>query len=308
MKLKDLVCPKCEKRGLVLFSDAEEPIFEVLLVCALDHNTCGTGVAIIDTNISPLEWIQRILDCFPRSGEPIKVNKDEKESVILGFSYRGKSYDQMKTILSCSKVNQKGIRETWYLVELSDGMALIQQREDITLETSSQPETWLLIEIKKGETPSVEEDVSPGRVNYATSGYRIIYEIEDLFRSLISNKFANRDELFKAITIERKGQQQTLYKILLQRKEQEESESYTPLTGGSLIDYMDWSEWIDLFRLKFADLFPRKEGLRNRFITMLDESKVIRNKVAHMRPVTLQDIELLRKTKQNIKDITSNQP
>jgi len=310
MELKDLVCSECNKKGgLLLFApDIEEVVSNVMLLCMEGGNcdSCGIGKTIVDDNSSPVEWVQRIINYFPVSGESIKVNKDEKEPVILGFSYRGKSYDQIKTIFSCSRVNQEGVRETWYLISLSDGMALIQQREDITLETDSQPETWLLIEIETGKTPSIKKDIVPSRpINYVLPAYRILYEVEGLFRSLISNRFTDGDSFFRTVTIERAGQQQTLYNISSQRKQQEGSESYTPLKGVSLIDYIDWSEWIDLFRQKWVNLFPNKEGLRNRFITMLDECKAVRNKVAHMRPVTLQDIELLRKTRQNIKDLIS---
>jgi hypothetical protein len=191
-------------------------------------------------------------------------------------------------------------------------MALIYQREDIALSMDSQPESWLLIEIEEGKTPYTKGNHTYPSAkkmgHYAMSAYMITYEIEHLFREIVSGKFPDIDNLLNNITVQKLlNQKELLYEALRRKRDTEKSK----LLDGSLssdlqlIDYMDWNDWIILFKEKWSDFFPfnnQPEAMKS-FIRILEQTQPIRNKVAHMREVTSQDIESLRRTRDTIKSL-----
>ena len=313
--IEDIVCPECQQKGSLLIfgihesDDNIEICSEVDLVCTNDIGDiggCGMGMSIIDDESSPIDWVQRIAKYFPKSKDPIEVNKDENEPIILGFSYNGKNYDPIRTVFSCNQV-EENISKTWYVLELSDGRALIQQIEDFNLTLGSQPEKWFLIELREGKTPYSKADIKHNiSINYATPAYRILWEIENAFREIITNKFPDSDNLLKTITVSKPdGRRETLYDNLSRKKGTEESRLLIISQAQQMeqIDYMDWSDWITLFDDKARDLFsqfPNIGEAKKTIIRIIEEIQPIRNKIAHMRGVTMGDIDALRKAREKV--------
>jgi len=321
MALKSFRCPDCDGGEIQLVAETAsdsgniESVWNVQAVCVsgFGNKGCGWGDSIVDAFQSPVDCVKDLVATFsPTKGDPIIAEPDGEKQVVKSFDYNNKHYE-CKTTFLCSIPNRSGYRITWYLVVFSGGEALLQRRENISIE--SELDTWLLAEINENvETPRPSKQIPPGQIDslrYIVSGYRILYEIENIFRDLVLQKFPDIEKLFKEIQVSKPPDngKEILYDTLLRKKGIEESRLLiaSPQDLIQLIDYMDWGDWITLFDRKwngfFGDRFSNQYVAKESFINILKEIQPIRNKVAHMRDVTVNDIELLRRAREKVKSL-----
>ena len=299
MALKPFRCSSCGEGPMQLFAHVGDDIvaiWDVQLVCntGRENQGCGNGDFVIDSGQSPVDCVKDLVTLyFPQKGEPLRVEKDEKEPDIISFNYRNTNYGDCKTIFSCSipDSNDSNWRVTWYWVKFEKGEALLQHRQNII---ESEPDIWLLADISMDAV--IPPPLSPGHilvsqesgsVKYAVMAYRILYEIENLLRRIIITVFPNNkiEEVLKNTACGSKDKNESVFDRVSQRKKQEQS-IFLSQKNVSLIEYIDWQEYIEIFRQNKDDFFsgfPNRQEAMKRFISKLEETQSVRHKIAHMR-------------------------
>jgi len=261
------------------------------------------GATLIDVETTPVEWIKNIVNCLPKTGAPITVVRDENESVILGFSYEGNDYECINTKLSCTLLDpvDRKRRITYYQVETTTGEALIIHIKNLR-DFTEEPESWMLYDIMGSSTVSASLGKKQDNTVFA---YRIVFEIENMLRKIVSSKFPDTDTLFKSIDVTFNDKKKSLYETLKKKKDIEAAkllaEPNTPL-----IEYMDWSNWIEIFeqqhKILFSNFSNSFEAMKS-FKNYLEQIQPVRNKVAHMREVEIEDIKTLRQAGKRIQQL-----
>ncbi len=336
MALKGFKCPNCGgspmQIGANYGSENKEPqiLSDIQLFCYHRNVGCGYGdTFILNIEDSPVDCVLRLIQSyFSSKGEPI-VPPDKEEPIIHSFDYKGKNYGECITKFSCTmpEPGNSNYRITWYLVEFPHGEALLQHRENILIQT--EPDSWLLVDIdtddiifgpedEDGLTPVIGErprqkgslpshSIEP--VKYAIDAYKILYEIEQLLRELITTTFPDNelDEMLKGVTFSSDGnKRESVYDRVSRRKETEQSKGLS--RGAPLIEYIDWGEYITVFRKEWNVLSHNKwshdEEAKKGFIAKLEEAQLSRQKVAHMRSgITRDDIDLLKRAKETVQKL-----
>ncbi len=340
MALKGFTCPICGGSPMQIAANygnenkESQVLSDIELFCYHRNEGCGYGSSAINIEDSPVDCVLDLIESyFPSKGDDgIKVEPDKEEPIIHSFDYKGKHYGECKTTFSCSipEPGNSEYRITWYLVEFPRGKALLKHMENSSKQ--AEPDTWQLvdidIDIEKeyifgpedetgvctaiGEQPRPKEflpshSIEP--VRYAIDAYKILYEVENLLRDLITTTFpANElEEMLKRVTFSGDGnKRESVYDRVSRRKETEQSKDLS--RGSPLIEYIDWGEYIEVFRQKWDVLsrnkWPNNEEAKKGFIAKLEAAQLSRQKVAHMRSgITRDDIDLLRKAKETVQKL-----
>lgn len=324
MNISNLKCPGCGRYGttIVVGSHAQSDAqFEGLgidlslyieLACP-----CGYGQIIVDVDTSPLEWIQNMFAYLSQVGELAKVKIDEETGNLLAFSYKNKHYEIAKTILSYSvpKPELPEYRNTFYLVEFQGGDALLKKEQGVPTDSNQQTViVWFIIDhnVKPGtpiphKLPARKLSSAYLSRKYATECYLILYEIETLLRKLIEEKFPSLEleDVLKTITISsRDNKQENLLKKLQEAKKREQSECLDAVLNFPLVQYIEWWDLIEFIRQKWDVFFPSKGAAKAAFIQDLQNIRIIRNKIAHMRELKREDIDSLKKVLEKLDKIS----
>ncbi|MEK7310240.1 MAG: hypothetical protein AAB038_05425 [Planctomycetota bacterium] len=318
MPLKSFRCPDCKEGPMDLCAgdhDGLDTVQQVHLVCnsGPGNSGCGTGWVILTTGDIPVHCIKNIAEIFlPEEGIPIKVEKKLGENGICSFDYRGENYGQCKTVFSCSILdnNDSSYQITWFLLEFPGGEALLQYREHLL---GVDEGVWLLTDISKSTIVTGERlgtKLLPIiATKNATGAYHACFQSETLIRNLIA-KICPNDELEKILkdTTYRRGdnKSESLFEMASGRKQEEQEMGFAD-KDTPLIEYIDWSDYITIFRKQGDALFKNvknKDKVMKLFISRIEEAKYARHKIAHMRNnITKEDIDSLDRMKKTVAEL-----
>ena len=71
---------------------------------------------------------------------------------------------------------------------------------------------------------------------------------------------------------------------------------------------MEWTDLIRLIDQKWVDLFPGKSGAKSSFLQKLQDIRTVRNKVAHMRGADSEDLDLLKRSLDELRRLFRRNP
>lgn len=325
MKMRDLQCPLCgTSEGLQFLVGKKkegceidwESSIEVVLVCTSKDcgRDCGYGEVILDTWESPLSWIENIACLLPPEGGPmVPVHTDERGQPV-DFEHKGRRYEIAQTLLTCRNPRSDSLLEKciYYLVRVEGGGALLRREETVSADSGPQV-VWFLMtpnldraQFRRDSLPRNQ----PGRdllaAQFAEKCYRVLYQLEQRLRSEIEQVSPQVDVFLKSVTVGRDDKQQTLWQKLSDIKKREK-ESILGSADHPILSYLEWTDLIQLMDQKWDAIFPGKPGTKKRFLLKLEDLRDIRNKVAHMRGASSDDLRLLDQASKDLDQIFQKQ-
>jgi len=308
MMLDDLKCPTCRKVGTVYAVSAREELgkrdiqdvrYDIELAC----ESCGYGQTVVDTFQSPLQWLRAIFEFLPtEGGSAVRVEEDDETGYPKTFDHDGQHYEVAEVLMAVhvQKPGPAALKMTCFLIEVEGGEVVLRREEGIPTDKGDQTVWFMTCSDLRRAVPRPLLSLSPSPTKLtawrAQKAYGELYRIETLLRNAIKDRFPDAEALFKSISARDAGGKDTsLLKKLQSAKEKEQSQSLRYIEYP-LVQYMEWTDLIRLIDQKWVDLFPGKSGAKNSFLQKLQDLRDVRNKIAHMRGADLEDLDLLKRS------------
>ena len=122
---------------------------------------------------------------------------------------------------------------------------------------------------------------------------------------MIEQLFPDLEKAFRTVSISKHdNRQENLLKKLQEAREREQSGCLDAVLNFPLIQYIEWWDLIEFIRQKWDVLFPSKGAAKAAFIQDLQNMRLIRNKIAHMRELQRDDIDSLKKVLEKLNKVS----